>query len=41
MDMGGKTMIQRVYEQVSRVLADVYVATDDLRIFDTVVALIA
>ena len=37
-DMGGKTMIQRVYEQVSRVLADVYVATDDLRIFDTVVA---
>ena len=31
-DIGGKIMIQRVYEQVSKVLADVYVATDDLRI---------
>lgn len=30
--LGGKTMIQRVYEQVSKVLQDVYVATDDQRI---------
>ncbi len=37
-DIGGKTMIQRVYEQVSKVLADVYVATDDQRIFDAVQA---
>ena len=37
-DIGGKTMIQRVYEQVSKVLNDVYVATDDQRIFDAVVA---
>jgi 3-deoxy-manno-octulosonate cytidylyltransferase (CMP-KDO synthetase) len=37
-DIGGKTMIQRVYEQASKVLADVYVATDDQRIFDTVLA---
>ena len=37
-DIGGKTMIQRVYEQVSKVLADVYVATDDQRIFDAVLA---
>jgi 3-deoxy-manno-octulosonate cytidylyltransferase (CMP-KDO synthetase) len=35
-DIGGKTMIQRVYEQVSKVLVDVYVATDDQRIFDAV-----
>lgn len=34
----GKPVIQRVYEQVSSVLDDVYVATDDSRIFDTVVA---
>ena len=32
-DIGGKTMIQRVYDQVSKVLDDVYVATDDERIF--------
>jgi 3-deoxy-manno-octulosonate cytidylyltransferase (CMP-KDO synthetase) len=32
-DIGGKTMIQRVYEQVSKALTDVYVATDDQRIF--------
>ena len=34
----GKTVIQRVYEQVSQVLDDVYVATDDSRIYDAVVA---
>lgn len=35
-----KPMIQWVYERVSKVqhLSDVYVATDDMRIFDTVVA---
>lgn len=37
-DIGGKTMIQRVYEQVSKVLVDVYVATDDRRILDAVLA---
>ncbi len=31
-DIGGKLMIQRVYEQVSKILTDVYVATDDERI---------
>lgn len=30
--LGGKTVIQRVYEQVAGVLDDVYVATDDVRI---------
>ena len=30
--LGGKTVIQRVYEQVAGVLDDVYVATDDERI---------
>ncbi|MBQ4445396.1 MAG: 3-deoxy-manno-octulosonate cytidylyltransferase, partial [Prevotella sp.] len=36
--LGGKTMIQRVYEQVKTVLDDVFVATDDQRIFDQVTA---
>ena len=36
--LGGKTVIQRVYEQVKSVLDEVYVATDDQRIFDAVVA---
>ena len=35
-DMDGKPMIQRVYEQVKKVLADVWVATDDERIIDAV-----
>ena len=34
--LGGKTVIQRVYEQVSAVLDEAYVATDDERIFQTV-----
>ena len=34
--LGGKTVIQRVYEQVSSVLNEVYVATDDERIFSCV-----
>ena len=34
--LGGKTVIQRVYEQVKSVLDDVYVATDDDRIYNTV-----
>ncbi|MDR3652061.1 MAG: 3-deoxy-manno-octulosonate cytidylyltransferase [Paludibacter sp.] len=37
-DIGGKIMIQRVYEQVSKVLDNVYVATDDKRIYDAVLA---
>ena len=36
--LGGKPVIQRVYEQVSKVLDSVVVATDDDRIFDAVVA---
>ncbi|MBR5687548.1 MAG: 3-deoxy-manno-octulosonate cytidylyltransferase [Prevotella sp.] len=36
--LGGKTVIERVYEQVQKVLEDVYVATDDERIFDAVIA---
>lgn len=35
-DMAGKPMIQRVYEQVKKALDDVWVATDDSRIFDAV-----
>ena len=34
--LGGKTVIQRVYEQVKNVLSEVYVATDDERIFEQV-----
>ena len=34
--LGGKTVIQRVYEQVSSILDEVYVATDDKRIYDCV-----
>lgn len=39
-DIGGKTMIQRVYEQAKKSvsLADVIVATDDIRIHDHVIA---
>ncbi len=36
--LGGKPVIQRVYEQVASVLDDAYVATDDERIFSTVVS---
>jgi 3-deoxy-manno-octulosonate cytidylyltransferase (CMP-KDO synthetase) len=36
--IGGKTMIQRVYEQASLSLDRVYVATDDSRIYDTVLS---
>jgi 3-deoxy-manno-octulosonate cytidylyltransferase (CMP-KDO synthetase) len=35
-DIGGKTMIQRVYEQASKALKWVYVATDDDRIAENV-----
>jgi 3-deoxy-manno-octulosonate cytidylyltransferase (CMP-KDO synthetase) len=34
--IGGKPMIQRVYEQASRSLDTVYVATDDARIYNAV-----
>ena len=36
--LGGKTVIQRVYEQAASVLGEAYVATDDERIFHTVEA---
>jgi 3-deoxy-manno-octulosonate cytidylyltransferase (CMP-KDO synthetase) len=36
--IGNKPMIQRVYEQASKALGIVYVATDDKRIFEAVVA---
>lgn len=35
-DIGGMTMIERVYRQASKVLDNLYVATDDSRIYDTV-----
>ena len=34
--LGGKPVIQRVYEQVTCVLDNAYIATDDQRIYDTV-----
>lgn len=37
-DMAGKPMIQRVYEQVSKVLDEVWVATDDKKIYDAVLS---
>lgn len=36
--IGNKPMIQRVYEQASKALGTLYVATDDKRIFDAVIA---
>lgn len=33
-EIGGRTMISRVYNQVKKVVTDVWVATDDRRIFD-------
>lgn len=36
--LGGKPVIERVYEQVANVLDDAYVATDDERIFNAVEA---
>jgi 3-deoxy-manno-octulosonate cytidylyltransferase (CMP-KDO synthetase) len=35
-DIGGKPMIQRVYEQASKSMDEVWVATDDQRIFEAV-----
>lgn len=35
-DICGKPMIQRVYEQAAKAIAEVWVATDDKRIFDAV-----
>ena len=37
-DIGGMTMIERVYTQASRELDNVWVATDDTRIYDAVEA---
>ena len=34
--IGNKTMIQRVYDQASKITRNVWVATDDQRIFDAV-----
>lgn len=34
--LGGRPVIQRVYEQAKKVFENVYVATDDMRIFDVV-----
>ena len=36
--IGNKPMIQRVYEQASKILDLVYVATDDARIYETVIS---
>lgn len=35
-DMAGKSMIQRVYEQVQKAVSEVWVATDNVSIFETV-----
>jgi len=35
-DIGGKPMVQRVYEQASKIIEDTYVATDDNRILQAV-----
>ncbi|MFI3248401.1 MAG: 3-deoxy-manno-octulosonate cytidylyltransferase [Rikenellaceae bacterium] len=35
--LGGKSVIERVYNQVATAIEDVFVATDDMRIYDTVV----
>lgn len=35
--LGGKTVIERVYKQVIKVIKDVYVATDDDKIYDAVI----
>ncbi|MBO4602340.1 MAG: NTP transferase domain-containing protein, partial [Salinivirgaceae bacterium] len=37
-DIGGKPMVQRVFEQASKALEHVVVATDDQRIYDAVLA---
>ena len=36
--LGGKPIVQRVYEQVAKIVERVVVATDDERIYDTVVS---
>ena len=36
--LGGKPVIQHVYERAKQVLTDVYVATDDERIYNVVTA---
>lgn len=36
--IGGKTMIRRVYEQASKALQEVFVATEDIRIMDAVIS---
>lgn len=36
--LGGKPIVQRVYEQVAKVVERVVVATDDERIYDTVIS---
>lgn len=36
--LGGKTVIERVYTQVSSIVSDAYVATDDQRIYDAVIS---
>ena len=37
-DLGGKPVIQHVYEQAKKVLDTVIVATDDQRIYDCVIS---